>query len=116
MWGDTHEGMEICLLGRREGAGGCMSKISLGKFKEMLDALVRNVPLRGKSSSLLTGECTPSIPQAHCSSFLNSEVRGEEKQRQDCEQGQNRKGQGDPIIILTRYKPPELLPGVGRGA
>lgn len=32
-----------------------MSKISLGKFK-MLEALVRNFPLRGKSSSLLTVE------------------------------------------------------------
>lgn len=33
-----------------------MSEVSLGKFKDMLDSLVRDFSLKGKGGSLLTGE------------------------------------------------------------
>lgn len=77
-----------------------MSKISLGKFKEMLETLIRNFPLRGKNSSLSTGEWYSTIPQAHCSSFLDSEARGEEKQGQDVNKDKTERAKGTQLLYL----------------
>lgn len=56
---------------------GCLSKISWGKRKQMLDALVRDVPLGGKRGSLLTRE-----GHFQCSTgllFFISQLRGKGK-------------------------------------
>lgn len=57
IWGDTHEGMEISAYWGQKWVGRerVLSKISWGEFREMLDALIRCVSLKGKMFSFGQG-------------------------------------------------------------
>lgn len=100
--GDTHEGMDVCLLGAAgedgRGEGDLCLRFHQENSRRCLMPCL-GTSLRRKRGSLLTGNTTFGIPQAYCS-FLSSEARGEGKQGRYCEQGQTERASGTHSLYL----------------